>query len=126
MKNAHFFCPRFAVLFLVFASCLHAQSGPPADLDAYVARDMKTFDVPGIAIAIVKDGKVVLAKGYGVRKLGDATPVDENTLFGIGSNHEGVYECGVGIVGGRGENFLGRQSLRTAEGFRDVRPLRFA
>jgi CubicO group peptidase (beta-lactamase class C family) len=63
-----------------------AQSGPPEDLDAYVARDMKTFDVPGIAIAIVKDGKVVLAKGYGVRKLGDSTPVDENTLFGIGSN----------------------------------------
>ena len=74
------------VLALVWAAALYAQSGPPADLDAYVARDMKTFDVPGIAIAIVKDGKVVLAKGYGVRKLGDATPVDENTLFGIGSN----------------------------------------
>ena len=47
---------------------------------------MKTFDVPGIAIAIVKDGKVVLAKGYGLRKMGEAAPVDENTLFGIGSN----------------------------------------
>jgi CubicO group peptidase (beta-lactamase class C family) len=86
MKNAHSFCPRFAMLLFLCASCLHAQSGPPADIDAYVARDMKTFDVPGIAVAIVKDGKVVLAKGYGVRKLRDATPVDENTLFGIGSN----------------------------------------
>ena len=86
MKNAYSFCPRIAVLLFLCASFLHAQSGPPADLDAYVAHDMKTFDVPGIAIAIVKDGKVVLAKGYGVRKLGDATPVDENTLFGIGSN----------------------------------------
>src|SRR5260370_7582550 len=47
---------------------------------------MKTFDGPGMAIAIVKDGKVVMAKGYGVRKLGETTPVDENTLFGIGSN----------------------------------------
>jgi len=37
-------------------------------------------------VAIVKDGKTVLAKGYGVRKLGNPTPVDENTLFGIGSN----------------------------------------
>src|SRR5580700_1926286 len=71
---------------LAFARCATAQNGPPVDLDAYVARDMKTFDVPGIAIAIVKDGKVVLAKGYGVRKMGEATPVDENTLFGIGSN----------------------------------------
>jgi len=63
-----------------------AQQGPPADLDAYVARAMKALDVPGMAVAIVKDGKVVVSKGYGVRKLGEATPVDENTLFGIGSN----------------------------------------
>jgi CubicO group peptidase (beta-lactamase class C family) len=71
---------------LLWGAALFAQAGPPADLDAYVARDMRTFDVPGIAIAIVKDGKVVLAKGYGVRKMGEAAPVDENTLFGIGSN----------------------------------------
>ena len=59
---------------------------PPADLDAYIARSMNTFEVPGIAVAIVKDGKVVLAKGYGVRKLGDSSVVDEHTMFGIGSN----------------------------------------
>ena len=47
---------------------------------------MKTFEVPGMAVAIVKDGKIVVAKGYGVRKLGDPTPVDEFTMFGIGSN----------------------------------------
>jgi len=58
----------------------------PADLDAYVAASMKTFDVPGMAVAIVKDGKTVVAKGYGVRKLGDPAPVDEFTMFGIGSN----------------------------------------
>ena len=63
-----------------------AQNTPPADLDAYVARTMKTFEVPGMSVAIVKDGKLVLAQGYGVRKLGEATPVDANTLFGIGSN----------------------------------------
>ena len=58
----------------------------PEDLDAYVARAMKTFEVPGISVAIVKNGNVVVAKGFGVRKLGDTAPVDENTLFGIGSN----------------------------------------
>jgi CubicO group peptidase (beta-lactamase class C family) len=63
-----------------------AQQGPLADLDEYVARSMKTFEVPGMAVAIVKDGKVVVSKGYGVRKLGESTPVDENSLFGIGSN----------------------------------------
>src|SRR5437588_6160739 len=63
-----------------------AQNAPPADLDAYVVRVLKTFEVPGLSVAIVKDGKVVLAKGYGVRKLGEPAPVDENTLLAIGSN----------------------------------------
>jgi CubicO group peptidase (beta-lactamase class C family) len=65
---------------------LCAQQTPPADLDEYVARSMKTYEVPGMAVAIVKDGTVVFSKGYGVRKLGEAAAVDENTLFGIGSN----------------------------------------
>ena len=83
---------RLAVCFsiLILSGSIWAQSpshaGAPADMDAYVANAMKTFDVPGLSVAIVKDGKVVLAKGYGVRKLGDAAPVDEHTLFGIGSN----------------------------------------
>lgn len=78
---------------VVVSNCLLAQSSapvaptaPPADVDAYVAKSMMTFDVPGLSVAIVKDGKVVVAKGYGVRKLGEHTPVDENTMFGIGSN----------------------------------------
>jgi CubicO group peptidase (beta-lactamase class C family) len=58
----------------------------PADLSTYVAEAMKAFSVPGLALAIVKDGKIIVAKGYGVRKLGDATAVDEHTMFGIGSN----------------------------------------
>jgi len=65
---------------------LFAQAGPPPDLDGYISRAMQTFEVPGLSIAIVKDGRVVLAKGYGVRKMGESVPVDENTLFGIGSN----------------------------------------
>src|SRR5271166_4511043 len=76
----------FVVIVLLLAAVAFAQTTPPPELDAYVATTMKTFDVPGISVAIVKDGKVVLAKGYGVRKLGDPTPVDENTMFGIGSN----------------------------------------
>jgi CubicO group peptidase (beta-lactamase class C family) len=82
---------RFAIVFIAaaLASSAWAQSpatAGPSDLDAYVASSGKTFDVPGIAVAIVKDGKIVVAKGYGVRKLGDPTPVDEFTMFGIGSN----------------------------------------
>ena len=81
-----------ATLLLVAAvfsrvSPLAAQNAaPPAGFDAYVERVMKTFDVPGIAVAIVKDGRVVLAKGYGVRRLGRPERVDADTRFGIASN----------------------------------------
>lgn len=74
------------LLLLICVSPVLAQNAPPADLDTYVGRVLKTFEVPGLSVAIVKDGKVVLAKGYGVRKLGEPTPVDENTLLAIGSN----------------------------------------
>ncbi len=79
-----------AVYALILVPSFEAQSitsmASPADLDAYVAKVIKTFEVPGIALAIVKDNKIIVAKGYGVRKHGDATPVNEHTMFGIGSN----------------------------------------
>lgn len=75
-----------AILLLLALSSAFAQTAPPPDLDSWVARAMQAFEVPGIAVAIVKDGKVVVAKGYGVRKLGEPQPVDEHTLFGIASN----------------------------------------
>lgn len=75
----------FALL-LSLAANAFAQATLPTDFDAYVQATMKEFDVPGVAVAVVKDGKVLLAKGYGVRKVGEKTPVDENTLFGIASN----------------------------------------
>src|SRR5467141_1575724 len=74
------------VFVMACAQILPAQTPPPADLDSFVAKALKTFQVPGLSVAIVKDGKTVLAKGYGVRKMGNPTPVDEYTLFGIGSN----------------------------------------
>lgn len=80
----------FLFAFFVSASLASAQTsvqlGPPPDLDAYVANSMKTFEVPGMGVAIVKDGKIIVSKGYGIRKLGDSTRVDEFTMFAIGSN----------------------------------------
>ncbi len=55
-------------------------------LDSYIERGMKQWQIPGLAIAIVKDGKVVVRKGYGVRELGKEDKIDENTLFIIASN----------------------------------------
>jgi CubicO group peptidase (beta-lactamase class C family) len=74
-----------AALAVLSVTQLNAQQPPPG-FDSYVQRVMQTFTVPGLSVAIVKDGKVVLAKGYGVRRLGDPTPVDAKTRFGIASN----------------------------------------
>ena len=56
------------------------------DFDAYVERVRKTFDVPGIAVAIVKDGQVVMEQGFGRREMGQPARVDAHTLFAIASN----------------------------------------
>jgi CubicO group peptidase (beta-lactamase class C family) len=71
---------------------------PPADLDAWVQRAMKTFEVPGVSLAVVKDGRVVVAKGYGVRRLGAPDPVDARTLFGIASNTKVFTATALGIL----------------------------
>lgn len=72
---------------LAVSSSTAQPSAPlPAGFDAYVERVLKTFNVPGASVAVVKDGRVVMAKGYGVRKLGQSDRVDANTRFGIASN----------------------------------------
>src|SRR4051812_25056507 len=55
-------------------------------LDVYINRALTNWRIPGAAICIVKDGKVVLVKGYGTKELGMSNKVDANTLFMIGSN----------------------------------------
>jgi CubicO group peptidase (beta-lactamase class C family) len=77
------------VVSISITSCTNAQASKPnttsEPLDAYVERALKTFEVPGMAVAVVKGGKVVYAKGFGVRRLGSPDKVDANTLFQIGS-----------------------------------------
>ena len=75
-------------LFLITGYCLTAQQPTfiTDSLDIYIQREMQRWQVPGLAIAIVKDGKVVATKGYGVTDLETKKPVDANTLFMIASN----------------------------------------
>lgn len=55
-------------------------------IESSVHKVMSTFQVPGIAVAIIKDNEVVLSKGFGVLKHGSKEPVNADTLFGIASN----------------------------------------
>lgn len=95
---------RAACVALVGALCVvlpalaKEAAKPLAALDAQAARAMKEFDVPGMAIAVVKDGRVVHAKGYGVRKLGEPGAVDADTLFGIASNTKAFTCAAISIL----------------------------
>lgn len=86
------------IAILVCAQPVVAQPAELREIDAYAARVMKEFEVPGLAIAVVKDGQVVLAKGYGVRRMGDATPVDANTLFQIASNTKAFTSAALAML----------------------------
>jgi CubicO group peptidase (beta-lactamase class C family) len=75
-----------AFLVLVIHSLTNGQALNSQAIDSLTMRSMKTFDVPGIAVAVIKDGKIIHSKGYGVRSLNSKLQVDEQTLFGIASN----------------------------------------
>jgi CubicO group peptidase (beta-lactamase class C family) len=67
-------------------------------LDLYVQQALKDWNIPGVAIAIVKDGKIILNKGYGVKDIETKEPVNENTLFMIGSNTKAFTGIAVAML----------------------------
>jgi CubicO group peptidase (beta-lactamase class C family) len=73
------------------------------DVDRLVARTMAAYHVPGIAVGIVKDGRLVFAKGYGVRELGKPGKVDADTLFGIASNTKAFTTAALAILVDQGK-----------------------
>src|SRR6266480_1091607 len=74
-----------AVTFSNFALAQQSPQSFPQELDDYVAATVRDWEIPGVAIAVVKDGKVVVVKGYGVRELGKPETIDENTIFDVAS-----------------------------------------
>lgn len=93
MKKSIVFLCLLALSFIT-----HAQVITSPEIDALVEKTLKTFDVPGIAVAVVKDGKVIHAKGYGVRSLNTKEKVNENTLFGIASNSKAFTAAALGML----------------------------
>jgi CubicO group peptidase (beta-lactamase class C family) len=79
----------FTGLFILLALLANGQDAPSFvkdSLDNYVQTALSDWKIPGAAVCIIKDGKVVVMKGYGIKEIGSNDKVDENTLFGIGSN----------------------------------------
>jgi CubicO group peptidase (beta-lactamase class C family) len=102
--------PRIVLFLLtILATAFHpirAWQKPQLDLDrfaAYAAGALKDWNVPGMAVAVVNDDQVVLAKGFGVRKLGEPAPVDDRTLFAIGSCTKAFTAAALGILVDQGK-----------------------
>lgn len=69
-----------------------------SEFDTYVAKVMREWDVPGLSIAVVKNGKVLLKKGYGVRELGKTDAVDTQTLFSCASTTKAMTAMVMGML----------------------------
>ncbi len=97
MKKRFFLLFTFYLLLClpVFAQDAAAKL---AEIDRYAEQVMKDWKQPGMAIAVVQDGRTVFAKGYGVQKLGSTEKVDENTLFAIASNSKAFTTAALAIL----------------------------
>jgi CubicO group peptidase (beta-lactamase class C family) len=89
----------------IAATCVVATVGaaqsPDAkaqELDTYVAQAVRDWQTPGLAIAVVKDGKLVFAKGYGVREIGKPAPFDTATMSAIASTTKAMTAAAIGML----------------------------
>ncbi len=88
------YSPAAAVRQAAQKSSLAALEG----LDTFITQAMKDWRVPGVAIAVVQDGKVILSKGYGLRDIQKNLPVTPKTLFAIGSITKSFTVTALGML----------------------------
>jgi CubicO group peptidase (beta-lactamase class C family) len=93
--------PCFAATLCFIAAA--AFAAPPAGFDARVEKVRNAAGIPGMSIAIVEDGEITLARGYGVRKLGSRKKVDPDTIFPTGSTGKAFTVTALAILADRGE-----------------------
>jgi CubicO group peptidase (beta-lactamase class C family) len=92
---------RIVLLTLLMSACLFVQVAAQSKtdvLDKYVEAGRKDWNVPGMSIVVVQDGKVLLSKGYGVRELGRSESVDAQTLFGCMSTTKAMTAVAMGML----------------------------
>jgi CubicO group peptidase (beta-lactamase class C family) len=95
---------RYVVFLLLITSVSVAQKPAPSldtkvkEFEAYILKSQKEWQVPGLAVTVVKDGKVLLSKGYGVQELGTSTAVDSKTLFVCASTTKAMTATCMGML----------------------------
>ena len=68
------------------------------ELDSFIEKGMKDWNLPGLSIVVVKDDKVVYLKGFGVKTIGNNAPVDADTQFGIMSTTKAMTALAIAML----------------------------
>ncbi|GAA4897889.1 serine hydrolase [Flaviramulus aquimarinus] len=97
MKSFKFSIASIMLALFLFGTSLNAQV-TSHQIDSIVNYAMTKFNVAGSAIAVVKDGKIIHNKGYGVKSIKTKQPVDQHTLFAIASNSKAFVTAGLAIL----------------------------
>src|SRR5687768_9764546 len=111
-------CLAFAFLFSVATAYAQQPAFITDSLENYIGKGMQDWDIPGLAIVIVKDGKTVYSKGFGVRNLETKQPVDEHTLFMIASNTKLFTGTALALLETRGKLSLNDRITKYFPSFR--------
>ncbi|UCD39245.1 MAG: serine hydrolase [Fidelibacterota bacterium] len=91
------------LLLIAGFSITRAQEDPLKGLDTYIEQAMQAWELPGLAIAVVKDDQVVYARGFGVRELGRPDQVNEHTLFAVASHTKAFTGLALGLLVQQGQ-----------------------
>lgn len=123
MKNRlliHFVCIIFTCFLFYFSSL--AKDKLPVDFETWVENSRQDWKIPGMAIGIVKNGKVVYAKGYGFTKVENGKKVDENTVFSIASVSKNITAAALALLVDRGQINWDDKIVDHIPGFRMKNP----
>src|SRR5690625_1254859 len=104
MKIRHF----FSLLILFTSFITNAQNIDLLKVDEVGEKTLENFNVPGIAVGIVHNDEVVLAKGYGIANINTGEKVNSSTNFGIASSSKAFTTTAIALMIDEGKNQLGR------------------
>lgn len=94
---------RYLSFFFIVFSLISFAQVEERKLDELIQNTLKTFDVPGMSVGIIKDGETVFSKGFGVRSLTTKLPMDDHTLVGIASNSKAFTCVALAILSDEGK-----------------------
>ena len=90
-------------LFFILCSLFFFSQISEQKLDELIQKTITTFDVPGMSVGVIKDGKIIYSKGFGVRSLTSKLPMTPETLVGIASNSKGFTCTALAILADEGK-----------------------